>query len=217
MYPFFARGRHYLVSSDESGGAGGAGGLSAACARGAAAFGYPNIIDITDETNPRIVQKLRLQVSDPANCHLLLNDPADTGSGIPAYNQERCSTNRHDNPTMLACGFQNAGLRVFDIHDLRHPKEIAYYKPPAPRTAFLPGSGSWSPGVDLTIDRIAGYPRFFKVDHGRDNDHDRGRNRGRHEPELQIWTVSDGNGFQVLRFTDSFKESHGDLFEDSDD
>jgi hypothetical protein len=217
MYPFFAHGRHYLVSSDESGGAGGAGGLPAACARGAAAFGYPNIIDITDETNPRIVQKLRLQVSDPANCHLLLNDPADTGSGIPAYNQERCVANRHDNPTMLACAFQNAGLRVFDIRDLRHPKEIAYYKPPAPRTAVLPGSGSWAPGVDLTVDRLAGYPRFNKVNHRRDDDHDRGRDRGRHESELQIWAVSDGNGFQVLRFTDSFKESHHELFEDLDD
>jgi hypothetical protein len=65
----FAHGRHYLVSSDESGGAGGVGGLAGACARGAAAFGYPNIIDITDENNPRIVQKLRLQVSDPVNCH----------------------------------------------------------------------------------------------------------------------------------------------------
>jgi hypothetical protein len=39
----------------------------------------------------------------------------------------------------------------------------------------------------------------------------------RHGTELEIWTVSDGNGFQVLRFTDSFKALHHDLFEDSDD
>jgi hypothetical protein len=211
MYPISKDGRQFLVSTDESGGAGGAGGLPAACARGAAAFGYPNIIDITDETNPTIISKLRLQVSDPANCHLLLNDPPDTGSGIPAYNEERCSTNRHNNPTILACAFQNAGLRVFDIRDLLHPKEIAYYKPPAPRTAFLPGSGSWSPGVDLTVDRIAGYPRFHKVDNG----HGGGNGDGKHGSELQIWTVSDGNGFQVLRFTDSFKALHQDLFDDS--
>jgi hypothetical protein len=218
MYPFNMHGRQYLVSSDESGGAGGLGGLAAACARGAAAFGYPNIIDITDETNPTIISKLRLQVSDPANCHLLLNDPPDTGSGIPAYNQERCSADRHNNPRMLACAFQNAGLRVFDIRDLRHPKEIAYYKPPAPRTAFLPGSGSWAPGVDLTVDRIAGYPRFHKVGFGHDREHDRdGNGNGRHGPELEIWTVSDGNGFQVLRFTDGFKALHHDLFEDSDE
>jgi hypothetical protein len=218
MYPFSSHGRQYLVSTDESGGAGGVGGLPAACARGAAAFGYPNIIDITDEKNPAIVAKLRLQVSDPANCQLMVNDPADVGSGIPAYNVERCISERPNNPTLLACAFQNAGLRVFDIRDLRHPKEIAYYKPPAPRTAFLPGSGSWAPGVDLTIDRIAGYPRFHRVEshheHGRD--HDRNGD-GRHALEWEIWTVSDGNGFQVLRFTESFKELHRDLFEAADE
>ena len=32
--------------------------------------------------------------------------------------------------------------------------------------------------------------------------------------KLQLWTVSDGNGFQALRFTDNFKARHKDLFED---
>jgi hypothetical protein len=157
-------------------------------------------------------------VSEPSNCGLLVNDPADAGAGAPAYNVERCVADRMNNPTMLACAFQNAGLRVFDIRDLARPKEIAYYKPPAPRTAFLPGSGSWSPGVDLTVDRIAGYPRFRTVVRGRGRDHDdrdrdRGRGRGH---EVELWTVSDGNGFQVLRFTDHFKAVHRDLFDDSD-
>jgi hypothetical protein len=218
MYPYFAHGHHYLVSSDESGGAGGVGGLAGACARGAAAYGYPNIIDITDENNPVIVQKLRLQVSDPVNCHLMLADPPDVGAGAPEYSQERCVSDRRHDPRILACTFHNAGLRVFDIRDLRHPREIAYYKPPAPRTAFLPGSGSWAPGVDLTVDRIAGYPRFVRVEEGRESERgehgDRGGHRN-HGSDLQIWTVSDGNGFQVLRFTDSFKELHHDLFEDS--
>jgi hypothetical protein len=48
-----------------------------------------------------------------------------------------------------------------------------------------------------------------------DQGHDRNSDHGRHEPKLQIWTVSDGNGFQVLRFTDSFKQSNRDLFEES--
>ena len=221
MYPFSMHGRHYVVSTDESGGAGGAGGLQAACDRGASPYGYPNIIDITDETNPTIVSKLMLEVSEPANCHVLLNDPPDTGAGRPAYNEERCVVNSTNNPTMLACGFQNAGLRVFDIRDLYHPKEIAYYKPPAPRTAFLPGSGSWSPGVDLTVDRLAGYARFHKVVpglEGNGNAQGNGNANGSvngNGSELQIWTVSDGNGFQVLRFTDSFKARHKSLFEDS--
>ena len=224
MYPITIHGRHYVVSSDESGGAGGAGGLAGACARGASPYGYPNIIDITDEKNPTIVAKLKLEVSDAANCNLMLGDPPDKGAGAPAYNDERCVANRPDNPTMLACSFQNAGLRVFDISDLAHPKEIAYYKPPAPRDAILPGSGSWSPGVDLTVDRIAGYARWQKVvpggnkakQNGNANGNGNGNGNDNKDPQFEIWTISDGNGFQVLRFSDDFVASHRDLFKNPD-
>src|SRR5262249_41031408 len=101
----------------------------------------------------------------------------------------------------LACGFQNAGLRVFDIRDLHHPKEIAYYKPAAVRTAFLPGSGSWAPGVDRTVDRIAGCARFRKFVPAN----------GMHRRQLEICTLSDGNGFQIVRFTKTFHALHEDL------
>jgi hypothetical protein len=104
--------------------------------------------------------------------------------------------------------------------DLSDPKEIAYYKPPAPRTAFLPESGSWAQGVDLTVDRIAGYAHFQKVIPGNGNGNRKGNGNGfgnGNGTELEIWTVSDGDGFQVLRFTDNFKALHKDLFGDSGD
>src|SRR5205823_5941112 len=138
----------------EPGGAGGAGGWAAACARGASAFGYPNIIDVGDETNPKIIAKLRLEVNDPANCSALLAetppDPPGTapGTNLPAisgttnYSQETCVADNPKNAKMLACSFQNAQLRVFDIRDLSHPKEIAYWKAGAVRTRVLPASGS---------------------------------------------------------------------------
>jgi hypothetical protein len=98
---------------------------------------------------------------------------------------------------MLACSFQHAGLRVFDVRDPYHPKEIAYWKPPARRTAFLPSAGSWAEGVDRTVDKIAHWARWRK--HGR---------------ELHLWTVSDGNGFQILRFTKPIHELLGKDDED---
>jgi len=201
MLPFSANGHHYILSSDEFGGWGAAGGLAAACDRGASPFGFPQIIDITDESNPHIIAKVMLEVDAPENCRAFLANPPDLGSAIPGpypdgYSAERCNIDRTDNPTMLACSFQQAGLRVFDIRDLYHPKEIAYYKPPALRTAFLPGSFTWSPGADRTADRTAGTPRFVKVG-----------------DELDLWTVSDGNGFQVLRFTANFKARYKDLFD----
>jgi hypothetical protein len=63
------------------------------------------------------------------------------------------------------------------------------------RTAFLPGSAGWAPGVDRTVDRLAGYPRFVNVpaneEHGR---------------ELHLWIVSEDNGFQIVRFTKPIHE-----------
>ena len=199
MLPFSANGRHYILSSDEFGGFGAAGGLAAACDRGASPFGVPQIIDITDERNPHIIAKVMLEVDAPANCRAFLANPPDLGSSIPGpypdgYSAERCNLDSTDNPAMLACSFEQAGLRIFDVRDLYHPKEIAYWKPAALRTAFLPGSFTWSPSADRTADRTAGTPRFVKVG-----------------DELNLWTVSDGNGFQVLRFSAHFKAQHKDV------
>ena len=202
MYPITVNGHPYIISGDEAGGQGGVGGLPAACARGASHSGYSNIIDISDETHPKIVANLMLEVNDPANCSLMLNDPPDVGGAIPTYSPERCTADRQQNPTMVACGLWAAGVRVFDVRDILHPKEIAYYKPPAPGTAFLPGSGSWAPGRNSTFDKVAGYMLFKKVP--ANNSHGR---------ELQLWFGSDGNGFQILRFTNQFQAEQKELFQ----
>ena len=218
MYPFSSKGRQYVVSGDESGGNVGVGGAPAACARGASPHGYPNIIDVTDERNPKIVAKLRLQVSDPANCLLILNDPAEVGGSIPGYNEERCVTDRPNNPTMLACAFQMAGLRVFDIRDLSNPKEIAYWKPGAVGTQFLPGSLLWNATANRTMDRVAGYPRFFIRNPGNGKAKGNGNGAGTgngNGAQLELWTVGADNGFQILRFEDHFQNAHQDLLEDA--
>ena len=208
MIPIKIKGHPYIVSTDEAGGAGGAGGWAAACARGASAFGYPQIIDVADVAHPKIVAKLRLEVSDPANCAALFAetppDPPGTapGTNLPAssgttnYSEEACVADNPEDTKMLACGFQNAQLRVFDVSDPTQPKEIAYWKSGAPRTRMLPASGSWRAGVDRTVERQAGLPRFVKVPA-----------RNGKPPEWNLWIVGDGGGFQVLRFTDAFLQT----------
>jgi LVIVD repeat len=210
MIPVKIKGHPYLISTDEGGGAAGPGGLAGACHRGQALWGYPQIIDVANETHPKIIAKLQLQVSVPANCQQQVREtppdfcPGGTcpGTNLPPesgsinYSEERCVADNPMNATMLACSFQNAGLRVFDIRDPYHPKEIAYYKPPAVRTAFRPSSGSWAPGVDRTVDKVAAWARWRKV----------GNN-------WELWFVSDGNGFQIVRFTNWFMAHNRNLFE----
>ena len=209
MIPVKIKGHPYLISTDEGGGAAGPGGLAGACARGQALWGYPQIIDVGDETHPRIIAKLMLEVSDPANCQQQVSEtPLDScpgfepclGTNLPAesgsinYSEERCVADDPMNATMLACSFQNAGVRVFDIHDPYHAREIAYYKPPAVRTAFRPSSGSWSPGDDRTVDKVAAWVRWHKAGN-----------------QWELWFVSDGNGFQIVRFTDWFTAHNQNL------
>ena len=104
-----------------------------------------------------------LEVHDPKNCTEFLDEPPEVGGGNLDYSTERCALDRTTNPTLAACGSRGTGTRVYDIRDPLHPAEIAYWKGPAPRTAFLPGSGSWSPGTDRTVERQGGLPRFVKV------------------------------------------------------
>src|SRR2546427_5433939 len=236
MSPVKIKGRPYIISVDEAGAAGGAGGWPAACARGAPAFGYPQIIDVADELHPRIISKLRLQVNDPANCAALLAEtPPDIpgtgpGTNLPAisgttnYSGEACVADNPDDTKMLACGFQNAGLRVFDVSDPTHPKEIAYWKSGAVRARVLPASGSWAVGVDRTVDKIAHWARWVVVDKGKGKGNGKGKGKGNgngvgggpgNSADIQLWTVSDGHGFQVLQFTKSFTAQHKDLFENT--
>src|SRR5688572_1985605 len=189
MLPITIKGRPYIISTDESGGQGGTGGFAAACARGAQPYGFAQLIDISDESNPKLVSRLMLEASVNANCKQQLADPPDVGGGRPDYSGERCTVDRVNNATMAACGYRDAGLRVFDIRDPYHPKEIAYYKPGAVGKNVPAGSGAWSPTAVRTFDRIAGLPRIK-----------------RHGQELHIWFVSDDNGFQIVRFTKSLKE-----------
>jgi len=102
---------------------------------------------------------------------------------------------------MVACTYRDGGLRVFDIKDPYHPKEIAYYKPPARRTAFLPGSTLWAPGRDRTVDHTPTQIRWRK-----------------HKGETQLWFASQDNGFQIVQFTNGvLKGKLKEPDEDDDD
>jgi hypothetical protein len=202
--PVTIKGRPHIIFADEAAGARSPagvddpGGRLASCARGLPASGFARIIDISDETKPKIVAKLMLEAHDPANCPELLTTPGANRQSD--YSAHYCTADKARNPKMVACSYFGAGIRVFDIRDPFHPKEVAYYKPPARRTAFLPGSSIWSPTADRTVDFTPTDIRWRK-----------------HKGETHLWFSSADNGFQIVRFTKSRHELLGKGKDDDDD
>lgn len=128
--PITIGGTPYVVMVDEGGPAGLVAEKSPAmaCAAGMPPFPMARIFDISDEANPKQVSRLMLETHDPKNCNQVLPDIA--GLGFFTYGSHYCSVDNPQNATALACGYFNSGVRVFDIRDVGHPKEIAYYNPP---------------------------------------------------------------------------------------
>jgi hypothetical protein len=189
--PIRIKGRPYILMTDEIGPAGftGLSRVTTACAQGLPPFGLGRIIDILDETNPVLVSELKLEVHDPANCALFQSD-SSTGGFI--YDSHYCTVDDAKNAKMAACSYFQAGVRVFDIRDPYHPKELAYYKPGAVGTASRPGS-------TLTGNRAYDYSssniRWVKKD-----------------GDIFLWFTSHDNGFQVVKFTDHLKQIDPALF-----
>jgi hypothetical protein len=181
-------GHPYVVFVDEagSGGFSSAAQRQAACAAGFPPYPMARIIDIRDETKPKIVSRLGLEIHDPANCALTLPDLVGL-SGF-TYGSHYCSVDNKHNATTLACGYFNSGIRVFDIRNPHRPKEIAYYNP-AGQTTASPGSnhiraGGW----------VAGGPDWCSAQvHLHVSEGDRGR-------QGTLWTTCQDNGVLMLKF-----------------
>jgi len=91
--------------------------------------GAGRIIDISDETAPRVISHLRLAVHQPENREAIDADPG-AHSMLQGYAGHYCGVPRSEDPGIVACSFIASGLRVFDIRDPREPKQVAYFVAP---------------------------------------------------------------------------------------
>ncbi len=119
--PFTEHGHPYLLEFDEYA-TGTYGGYSNVP-------GAARIIDIGDDTHPRVISNIRLQVDQPAAHAAASVDPGAL-SPVQGYAAHYCDIPTHVNPTIVACSMIASGLHVFDISDLLHPEEIAYFVAP---------------------------------------------------------------------------------------
>ncbi|HEY7874585.1 MAG TPA: hypothetical protein VIG64_05630 [Actinomycetota bacterium] len=116
--PFTRNGHKYLLETDEFGSEDN--------------IGAARIIDIQNEKKPFVVSDLRLAVNKGGETE----DPGDD-QPFQGYQGHYCSLPSRVDPYIVACSFIMSGLRVFDIRDLKNPREVAYFNKP-----LMPGTGS---------------------------------------------------------------------------
>lgn len=155
--PFTIDGHRYLLETDEFG--------------SGKQVGAARIIDIENERKPFVVSNLRLAVNKG-------DQTADPGDDQPfqGYQGHYCSLPSRVDPYIVACSFILSGLRVFDIRDQAHPREIAYFnKPLMPGTGFYPmKAGAFAMSA----------PAYDEETH-------------------DIWYTDGNSGFYVVRLTDA--------------
>ncbi|MCW2784806.1 MAG: hypothetical protein JWP74_1323 [Marmoricola sp.] len=115
-----------------------------------APVGAARIINVDNPRRPYLVSNVRLQVHEPADHDGV--QYADPGANNPlgGYAGHYCSVPTRDNPNLAACSMILSGLRVFDISDVNHPKEVAYFNKPAASG----GSAFSQPAWDIANDSI---------------------------------------------------------------
>ncbi len=156
--PFTVRGHRYLLETDEFG--------------SGDHVGAARIIDIQNEKTPFVVSNLRLAVNEGEQT----DDPGDD-QPFQGYQGHYCSLPSRIDPYIVACSFIMSGLRVFDIRDVQHPREIAYFNKPL------------MPGADPVYPVKAG--AFAMAAPSYD------------EKTRDIWYTDGNSGFYVVRLTEA--------------
>ena len=139
--PFTRDGKPYVIEADEF-----SNDANGRLAMNGERVGAARIIDLSDETAPRVVSDLRLEVNQASNRAEIAGDPgADSFTG--GYAAHYCAIPQRIDPDLAACTFLASGLRVFDIRDPEAPREVAYFVAPTdagPNAAL--SSPAFAPG-----------------------------------------------------------------------
>jgi hypothetical protein len=118
--PFTEAGHPYILEFDEY-----SKGLQQSGSVGAA-----RVIDIADEAHPVVVANLRLAINNPGPDREAAADDPGNLSPLQGYAAHYCNIPTRVDPKVVACSFITSGLRVFDISDIQHPTEVAYFVAP---------------------------------------------------------------------------------------
>lgn len=179
IIPVKIAGKDHLITVDELGsdGVNAAASRIVTCGSDRLPFGIPRIFDVSDVNNIQLLSKLTLEINQPENC---VEASADTaGLALFGYDSHYCQVDDPNNAKVLACGYFNSGLRVFDISKPNAVKEIAYFNP-AMRPGQKGGSTFNVTGNCFGADWTSSQPRFVLE-------------------KNEIWFTSQCAGFQVVK------------------
>jgi hypothetical protein len=130
--PFTEKGHPYLLEVDEFN-------------KPTGEVGAARIIDIADDKHPFVTSNIRLEVHQPANRTgtTQQTDPGAPESPFGGYTAHYCSVPRRANPVLAACSFIGSGLRIFDIRDPKHPREVGYFNMPSSKGSHAMSAPAW--------------------------------------------------------------------------
>lgn len=168
------------------------------------------VVDISDETNPKLVSHIQLEIQRPEQASIRAVDTAN--NGIFGYETHYCNVDRKENPTALACGVMQSGVRVFDIRNPARPREIAYFNPPAQvgKAAMLQGSehatglGLVPTASDVANGQLLQGAGNYVINLATRSDANLSADWCTSPPRFvgdQLWVTCQDNGFMVLEFT----------------
>ena len=91
--------------------------------------GGVKLFDAARSSNLQQRNAIKLAINLPENANRWAQ--STTANGAFGYDAHYCSVDRPVDPTAMACGWIQSGVRVFDISDPDHFEEVAYFNPPA--------------------------------------------------------------------------------------
>ena len=131
--PMRINGHNYLLMNDEFTA------LATSAAfqyRASSSPAIARIINVDDPKRPFQVSTMRLQVHLEKNREGDQKNDPGAQSPIGGYASHYCAIPRYRNPELAGCAYIESGLRIFDIRDPYHPKEVGYYNQPAPTGGY---------------------------------------------------------------------------------
>ena len=112
-----------------------------------APVGAARIINVDDPRHPKVVSNIRLTVHEPDQRDGPQKNDPFAWQPAQGYAAHYCGLPTRDDPKIAGCSMIESGLRLFDIRDVFHPKEVAYFNKPVPRInklALIPALGAYA-------------------------------------------------------------------------